>query len=199
MGHNRINFQARLICINCSGPDHKAIACPKRATPASLSAAESICTERINLPNMALPKKATASVKHCSIAVRCATCGAYSHVDASCWKRRFSLKWKWVPKVTHTHSASVLASSSTSKIQKPPLCSVPSAVLALALSQSPSPMANYPFNPVPFLPPGFAVEPGPADRVVHSGMVVVPIAPLNHEFLAINQPLCASSPPHNHP
>ena len=46
-------------------------------------------------------------------------------------------------------------------------------------------MANYPLNPVPFLPPGFAVEPGPADRLVRSGMVVGPIAPLNHDFLAI--------------
>ena len=46
-------------------------------------------------------------------------------------------------------------------------------------------MANYPFNPDPFLPPEFAVEPGPADRLVRSGMVVGPIAPLSHEFLAI--------------
>ena len=46
-------------------------------------------------------------------------------------------------------------------------------------------MANYPLNPVPFPPPGFAVEPGPADRLVRSGMVVGPIAPLNHDFLAI--------------
>ena len=46
-------------------------------------------------------------------------------------------------------------------------------------------MANYPLNPVPFLPPGFAVEPGPADRIMRSGMVVGPIAPLNHDFLAI--------------
>ena len=46
-------------------------------------------------------------------------------------------------------------------------------------------MANYPLNPVPFLPPGFAVEPGPADRLVRSGMVVGPIPPLNHDFLAI--------------
>ena len=46
-------------------------------------------------------------------------------------------------------------------------------------------MANFPLNPVPFLPPGFAAEPGPADRLVHSGMVVGPIAPLSHEFLAI--------------
>ena len=38
-------------------------------------------------------------------------------------------------------------------------------------------MANYPLNPVPFLPPGFAVEPGPANRVVRSGMVVGPIPP----------------------
>ena len=46
-------------------------------------------------------------------------------------------------------------------------------------------MANYSLNPVPFLPPGFAVEPGPADRLVRSGMVVGPIPPLNHDFLAI--------------
>ena len=46
-------------------------------------------------------------------------------------------------------------------------------------------MANYPLNPVPFLPLGFAVEPGPANRVVRSGMVVGPIPPLNHNFLAI--------------
>ena len=46
-------------------------------------------------------------------------------------------------------------------------------------------MANYPLNPVPFLPPGFAAERGPADRRVRSGMVVGPIAPLSHEYLAI--------------
>lgn len=46
-------------------------------------------------------------------------------------------------------------------------------------------MANYPLNPVSFLPPGFAVEPGPADRMVRSGMVVGPIPPLNHDYLAI--------------
>ena len=38
-------------------------------------------------------------------------------------------------------------------------------------------MANYPLNPVPFLPLGFAVEPGPTNRVIRSGMVVGPTPP----------------------
>lgn len=46
-------------------------------------------------------------------------------------------------------------------------------------------MANYTLNPVPFLPPGFAVEPGPVNCVVRSGMLVGPIPPLNHDYLAI--------------
>lgn len=46
-------------------------------------------------------------------------------------------------------------------------------------------MANYPLNPVSFLPPRFAVEPRPVGRLVRSGMVVSPIPPLNHDFLAI--------------
>ena len=46
-------------------------------------------------------------------------------------------------------------------------------------------MANYPLNLVPFLPPRFVVEPGLADGLVSSGMVVRPIAPLSHEMLDI--------------
>lgn len=46
-------------------------------------------------------------------------------------------------------------------------------------------MANYPLNSVLFLPPGFVVEPGPANRVVRSVLVVGPIPALNHDFLAI--------------
>ena len=46
-------------------------------------------------------------------------------------------------------------------------------------------MVNYPLNPVSFLPPGFAIEPGPADRLVRSRKVVGPIPPLNHDFLAV--------------
>ncbi|KAE8766548.1 hypothetical protein D1007_62204 [Hordeum vulgare] len=46
-------------------------------------------------------------------------------------------------------------------------------------------MANYPLNPVSFLPPGFAVEHSRADRLVRSGMVFGPITSLNHDFLAI--------------
>ena len=76
------------------------------------------------------------------------------------------------------------APPSTSKSQKPLLCPVPSTLQSLHPSPS-STMANYPLNPIPFLPPGFAVEPGPADRLIRSGMVVGPIAPLSHEFLAI--------------
>lgn len=57
-------------------------------------------------------------------------------------------------------------------------------------------MANYPLNPVPFIPPGFSVEPGPADRLVRGGMVVNPIAPLNHDFTNIvrgSQSICSSA------
>ena len=46
-------------------------------------------------------------------------------------------------------------------------------------------MANYTLNPVPFLPPGFTVEPGPTNHVVRSGMVVRPIPWLNHVFLTV--------------
>ena len=46
-------------------------------------------------------------------------------------------------------------------------------------------MANYPLNPVPFLPSGFTVKLGPVDRLVRSDMVVGPIALLNHDYLAI--------------
>ena len=44
---------------------------------------------------------------------------------------------------------------------------------------------ELPLNPVSFLLPGFAVEPGPTDRLVRSGMVVGLIPPLNHDFLAV--------------
>ena len=46
-------------------------------------------------------------------------------------------------------------------------------------------MANYPVNPIPFLLPGWSVEPGPADRKVRADMVVNPIPPLNNSFLDI--------------
>ena len=46
-------------------------------------------------------------------------------------------------------------------------------------------MSNFTLNPVSFLPPGFAVEPGPAGHVIRSGMVVGPIPPLNQDYLAI--------------
>lgn len=50
-GHRKVSFQTRLICINCSVPDHKVIDCTKCATPASLSGAKSISTKRINSPD----------------------------------------------------------------------------------------------------------------------------------------------------
>lgn len=46
-------------------------------------------------------------------------------------------------------------------------------------------MTNYPINPLPYLPPGMTIDPGPADRKVRGEMVVHPVPPLNHEYLAI--------------
>lgn len=46
-------------------------------------------------------------------------------------------------------------------------------------------MANFPVNPIPFLPTGWSIEPGPPDRKVRADMAVNPIPPLNNSFLAI--------------
>lgn len=46
-------------------------------------------------------------------------------------------------------------------------------------------MVNYPMNPFPFIPHGMTIDPGPTDRLVRSGVVVHPISPLNHDYLAI--------------
>ena len=56
---------------------------------------------------------------------------------------------------------------------------------ASAPTPSTAPMANYPLNIVPYLPPGMTIELGPADRKVRADMVVGPIPPLRHDFLAI--------------
>lgn len=40
-------------------------------------------------------------------------------------------------------------------------------------------------NPIPFLPTGWSIEPGPPDRKVRADMAVNPIPPLNNNFLAI--------------
>ena len=42
-------------------------------------------------------------------------------------------------------------------------------------------MANFPVNPLAFLPNGLTIDPGPVDRLVRSHMVVPAEAPLQHD------------------
>ena len=58
---------------------------------------------------------------------------------------------------------------------------------ASAPAPSTAPMANYPLNIVPYLPPGMTIELGPADRRVCADMVVGPIPPLRHDCLATTE------------
>ena len=46
-------------------------------------------------------------------------------------------------------------------------------------------MANFPVNAIPYLPTGMTVELGPPDRRVRDDMVIGPVPPLRHDFLAI--------------
>lgn len=124
-----------------------------------------------------LPQKLTAtSSQHppatqCHSAVRCSSCGHGGHSVDACQKFLHKRRGVWVPKSIHeaddTHS-SFLQSGHAS-----------------APAPSTTPMANYPLNIIPYLPPGMTIELGPADRKVRADMVVGPIPPPRHNFLAI--------------
>jgi hypothetical protein len=49
-------------------------------------------------------------------------------------------------------------------------------------------MANFPVNPLAFLPEGMTIDQGPADRKVRSHLVVHPISPLQHDNVIIAEP-----------
>jgi hypothetical protein len=49
-------------------------------------------------------------------------------------------------------------------------------------------MANFPVNPLAFLPEGMTIDQGPADRKVRSHLVVNPISPLQHDNVVIAEP-----------
>ena len=46
-------------------------------------------------------------------------------------------------------------------------------------------MANFPVNPLAFLPEGMIIEQGPADRKVRSVLVVPPVPPLHNDRVII--------------
>jgi hypothetical protein len=46
-------------------------------------------------------------------------------------------------------------------------------------------MANFPVNPLAFLPEGMMVDHGPADRKASSDLVVSPNAPLHNDKVII--------------
>jgi hypothetical protein len=49
-------------------------------------------------------------------------------------------------------------------------------------------MANFPVNPLAFLPEGMTIDHGPADRKVRTNVVVNPISPLQHDNVVIAEP-----------
>lgn len=175
-GHQKIHCHARVICIHCSSPDQKVINYPSR--PLS-KPNDSIFNDHENaiiktrFPAQMLPNADRLSRPRTT--VRCLSCGQYGHPERSCYKRLFTQRWKWVLKLTQITKSTphVLDSASISQTTPPKSTHSPSLPPLLCSAA----MANYPLNPVPFLPPGFAVEPGPANRVVRSGMVVGPIPP----------------------
>lgn len=170
-GHKKISCSARVICINCSAPGHKTAECNLQTRTRLVMSSEP--GNQINqYPLKKVVSNITVQPTKRSGSVRCEACGFYGHLAKSCFKLRREKLWKWIPKISPpSHSASD-ASVATSPRQTPELSATPA-------------MANYPLNPIPFLPQGWAVEPGPADRLVRSGMVVNPIPPLNHDFLVI--------------
>lgn len=99
------------------------------------------------------------------------------HLACPDWRGGGTGKQKWVLK-------QIQAADKPSVPTAPPPnpCSTSDSAPAPAL---PIAMVNYPVNVVPYIPQGMTIELGPEDRVVPSDMVVHPVPPLNHDFLAV--------------
>lgn len=170
-GRKKISCPAKIICINCSTPGHKAAACnlPSSTCPVKSSLpGNHIDQSHIKLAMTNFARRAAKRPR----TVRCEACSAYGNLAKSCFKRKREQLWKWIPKIPPPSHSTPDASVSTAS---PPLpATLPRQAIELSVSPA---MAKYPLNPVHFLPPGWAVEPGPADRLVLSGMVVHPIPP----------------------
>ena len=122
-------------------------------------------------PPFTAPTKLDWNSQRSSGTLRCHNCGRDGHVASSCFINTGKKGWRWVPKslprAAAPHSTSTFTPSSAS------------------LQSTTTTMANFPINVIPYLPPGMTVELGPPDRRVRDDMVVGPIPPLRHDFLAI--------------
>ena len=103
----------------------------------------------------------------------------------------------WIPKrkaITEKENADlplvfsdpILADSSPSSSTSIPQATVkPSVAEAEEAETLAEPMANFPVNPLAFIPDGMTIDHGPADRKVRTMMVVPPLPPLHHDRVVI--------------
>jgi hypothetical protein len=110
-------------------------------------------------------------------AVRCSGCGHYGHLISDCKKTALAKCTKWIPKWHNPIEPSIAVQDSPA----------PDYVLqqTLPAKTSITTMANFPVNPLAFLPNGMTIDQGPADRKVRSMLVVDPVPPLQHDSVLI--------------
>ena len=104
-GHHKISCQARLICINCSSPGHKASDCLNFVRPQTIQTLQPTIGNTHPLPEQIAPCLTMCDKPKRKSTVRCTVCGFYGHVERSCHKRLFNEKWQWREKSSpSTHS-----------------------------------------------------------------------------------------------
>ena len=131
-GHNRSYCTARIICINCSAPEHKAINCPARYAQ-NPQPAQNTDNQFLQHGKLINHSEILASTCHsptqrfisCSN-IRCTFCGAYRHVASNCHSRRWHEQCKWVPKNINPSKNTPDGCHSASSFQT----SLPNAIIA---------------------------------------------------------------------
>ena len=95
-GHSRVNCEARLICINCSGRDHKAFNCPECAIASDLNRQVPSISNRMINPTGPFGASSSAHkpTRPSKPSIRCATCGFYGHEVRAYKKLKFQNKWR---------------------------------------------------------------------------------------------------------
>lgn len=88
-GHKKISCQARVICINCSTPDHKVSNCPlwikQQSTFGLKSTVHGNHTNHIGFSEHTAPPEGAPPKP--TLAIRCDACGHYGHVARSCYQK----------------------------------------------------------------------------------------------------------------
>ena len=123
--------------------------------------------------------------KDCTRMVRCILCYNYGHTSLTCLskihaKRRYRVVSR--SEVEGTLGNHLYPKTTPPLVPSPPISTVPASVTENPTTSS---MANWPYDPVPHLPPGFSIQEPPLRNGIRQEVFVIGCYTLYNEDLAI--------------